>query len=153
MIQWNQLSGYKVLLHTSGTIFRDSSIPAVSKWLSQGGVLITRGLPHWRLMNGREVTSAWFGREDASAAKTGAASVRVFRVGKGTIYAIDAPDVPSYLAEVVSLLTSVSSSRPAPLHGFKPVDDGTWMTEFASGRLMCNAKTYEMIFLPVPSKN
>lgn len=140
MIGWNQLARYKVLLHTSGTIYRDATFPAVEKWLAQGGVLVTRGLPVWRDLSGRE-TNSWMRREVPAAA-----GVREFRVGKGTIYAIDATDTTAYLAQVVKVL-----SAGAPLRGFKPVDGGTWITEFADGKLVCDSKTFETKFVVAPA--
>lgn len=151
MIEWNQLNRYKVLLQTSGTIFRDSTFPAVNTWLTKGGFLVTKGLPRWHDLDGNEKQSlVWLRHEDTAAsdnlARTGASGVHVFHVGKGTIYAIDAPDMPAYLSAVVPVLSSLSSVTP--LHGFKPVDDGTWMTEFPDGKLVCDSKTYATKFVP-----
>ena len=144
MIGWNRLADYRVLVQTSGTIFRDSSLPAIDRWLRGGGVLVTRGVPAWKdLSGGDRISAGWRTHEDASAQTTG---VHVLRVGKGTVYAIDAPDVTTYVKATVSVLSSVSSSRP--LHGFKPVDDGTWMTEFPDGKLICDSTTFAMKFMP-----
>jgi hypothetical protein len=155
MIGWDQLARYKVLLHTSGEIYRDGTSGAIDKWLSLGGVLVTRGLPRWRDLSGREtVAGHWLRTEDATAegalAKLGASDVQVFRVGKGTLYEIDAADTPGYLDRVVTVLSSIKSQ--SRLHGFRPVDDGTWATEFADGKLIFNPTTMETKFIAAAVK-
>ena len=36
MIGWNMLGDYKVLVHTSGSVYRPSTLKAISQWLNQG---------------------------------------------------------------------------------------------------------------------
>ncbi|MDR3709257.1 MAG: beta-galactosidase [Capsulimonadaceae bacterium] len=151
MVEWNQLSRYRVIVQTSGTTYRDAVLPAFGKWLARGGALVTRGTPHWRDLTGQDKTAPWLNREDAAAeASLAIAGLHVYRDGKGSLYALDAPDVLLYLKGVVAVLTAVSAS--SPLHGFRAIDDGSWGTEFADGKLVCDSKTFETKFVAGAAK-
>ena len=141
MIGWDWLKSYKVLLHTSGQVFRSATLPALGKWLEAGGILVTHGAPRWEDELGRqEIAAGWLAHEDTAAARPG---VRVYRVGRGRIYAAEAADkIPAYLAKVVGVLNALP-----PLHGCDGKADGIYTTDFPDGQLRFNTTTLETTFV------
>jgi hypothetical protein len=153
MIEWAYLSRYKILLHTSGTIYREQTLLAIGKWLHAGGVLVTAGPPQWSDLDGHKaVAQGWLANENADSRQ--AAGVRLFSCGKGRIYVIDASSQPDYLGKVVAVLAANGTGRPAeaPLRGFKAKDDGTYITDFPSGRLVFDTKTLDTTFVPASKR-
>ena len=149
MIDWGYLSHYKVLLHTSGTIYRAESLQAIGEWLRAGGILLTTGLPQWSDIEGQgSVAHSWLTREGSSSSVP-VSGVRRFDVGRGRIYAVDAPNERDYLPKVVAVLSSIAAARPAgsELRGFKAVDDGTYITDFPDGRLVFDRSTLDTNFV------
>jgi hypothetical protein len=144
MVRWGRLDDYKVLLHTSGTVFGDGVLAGIASWVRRGGVLVTHGRPDWREPGGSQsLTTSWLGAEDlAAGAKL--PGMHVYRLGKGAIYVLDAAPIPDYLRGVVGVLSSLP-----PLYGFKAADDGTYATDFPDGRLCYDTKTQETTFRPL----
>lgn len=162
LIDWGMLMDYKVLLHTSGMVWREATLPAIDRWLKNGGILVTHGVPQWTDLAGRgEVAAAWLTDEDKTAVR---ADRRVFRVGKGRLYAVSAgtagagdqtagpPDTTPdpELAPVVTILRELAQFPPwgSPLHGFDGQNDGKRVTEFPDGQLVFDAKTLATVFVP-----
>jgi hypothetical protein len=145
MIDWGMLKSYKVLVHTSGTIYRQSTLRAMTDWLRVGGILITRGRPEW---------ADWQGHTESAAAwlKGTTPDAHVFRVGRGGVHVVEAKKIPDYLASVVAILNA-AADRPSnsPLHGLDGKDDGKYVTDFPSGRLVFDTKTLSTQFVPQAS--
>jgi len=149
MIDWGLLSHYKILLQTSGTVFRPETLPAIGSWLKAGGILVTNGPPQWSDIDGKTVVvQSWLTKERPGDPQM-APGARVFNVGKGGIYAVDASTINDYLTKVVALLTSIAAGRPAgsPIHGFKAASDGTYITDFPDGHLVFNTSTLDTSFV------
>lgn len=150
LIDWGYLNRYKILLHTSGSVYRAETLPAIGNWIKAGGILVTRGLPQWTDIDGhKDVAQSWL-----TSPSPAAPGVHLFALGKGRIYAVDEAGEQNYLAKVIAILTSVASTRPArsPIHGFKAQSDGRWMTEFPDGRLVFNPATFNTAFVPARKK-
>jgi len=151
MISWGILNNYKVLLYTSGKVFREGTIPELGKWIAKGGVLVTNGLPQWSDVTGKTgLTNVWLLKEDKDAENAlTATGAHVFREGKGYVCIIDTPAQTNYLSSIVKLLTNYAALEPrsAPLHGFKAQADGTYMTEFPDGKLVFDEKTLQTTFV------
>jgi hypothetical protein len=148
MIGWGMLKDYKVLLHTSGVVYRQSTLQALTDWLRAGGILIACGKPQWEDWQGRRsVAAAWLAAEEPAAAPSGG---RAYRIGKGRLYAVDAGKIPDYLSRVVAILAATSKARPAgsPLYGFDGQDDGKCVTDFPGGRLTLDTKSLSTSFAP-----
>jgi len=58
MVGWDLLRRYKVLLHTSGKIFRQSTLTGIDHWIRAGGVMITYGGPNWQSLETQRMTAA-----------------------------------------------------------------------------------------------
>lgn len=148
MIGWGDLAHYKVLIHTSGTIYAQGVLPAIAKWIAGGGLLVCRGAPDWRVVGEPSGANAtWTSREDPMAeqrlAGKGVAGVQVYRLGKGTIFAAASSTVSAYVSQAVGVL----SVLPGPIPGFKAEDAGTWATDFPDGRLLYDPKTQDTMFV------
>jgi len=148
MIEWGMLNSYKVLVHTGGSVFRESTLPTVDRWLRAGGVLVAKGLPSWESLDGRRgVAASWLLNEDKAAQKLNA---RVFRIGRGRMFVIATDEIPDYVKRVNTVLGAVATSQPgtAPLYGFDGVDDHRYVTDFPSGRLVFDTTTLATTFFP-----
>jgi hypothetical protein len=144
MLGWDMLKNYKVLLHTSGAVFREGSLPAIGKWLKSGGVLITCGAPRWEdITGGTDTAAAWMTNEVTSAKIP---NVHLYKVGNGRLYAVTAGKRDDYLPIVVSILNTMNATRV--LHGFDGRDDGKYITDFPDGRLIFDETTMETRFVP-----
>jgi hypothetical protein len=147
MIGWGMLKDYKVLLHTSGKVFLGPTLTAISHWLEEGGVLVTKGKPEWETETGQSnVPAAWLAHEEP--ANPALPAVRIFDVGKGRIYAVMAGKISVYLSHIGEILAAQS----APLHGFNAVLDGKDVTDFPSGRLVFDPQKLETVFV-APGKS
>jgi len=148
MIGWGMLNGYKVLVHTGGHVFREGTLPAITNWLKAGGTLVTNGAPVWEGMDGhREIAAAWLLDEDKAAALP---DTRVYRVGSGRLYSINAAGIPDYVRKVNDALALTAKALPANalLEGYHGIDDQKFVTDFPSGRLVFNTKTLGSEFVP-----
>jgi len=143
MVEWGLLKNYKVLIHTSGHVFLPPTLEAISRWVEAGGILITKGDPKWESVVGQtEVAEAWMTHEQRLDAVS--PEVRVYRFGKGSIYAVMAGKITVYLSRLAPLL----AAQAAPPHGFNEAGDGNYVTDFPSGRLIFNPKSLETVFTP-----
>jgi len=155
MIDWGLLSGYRVLLHTSGRIFRQGTLAGIERWVQAGGILITRNALDWRSVDAEApVAAGWTQHENTTAKRmlpgASQSSVQPFDRGAGRIFVVRAKDVLDYLPHVVGILVTMPLVEPhwMPLHGFKPQNDGTYVTQFADGRLAYNVATRDTQFHP-----
>ena len=135
MIQWGLLKNYRVLIHTSGTVYEKQTLEAIRQWVLSGGILVTRGQPDWQSVEGQK---------DILVVKDAAPLLAGFpagRVGKGYIYPLKADSIYilPYLDQAVTLMTAISSERP--LRGFDGRADGLCTTQFDDGRLIYDVKT------------
>ena len=147
MIGWGMLKGYRVLVQTGGDTFRGSTLAGIDKWLREGGVLVTNGPPVWETLDGkREIAAAWLADEDKQEARP---SARVYRVGRGRLYWETAASIPDYVLKVNDALTVTATGQAAkaPLKGFHGKDEGTFVTDFPSGRLVFDTKTLATKFI------
>jgi hypothetical protein len=71
-------------------------------------------------------------------------------VGRGRLYSIVAGGIPDYALKVNDALTVIAKAQPAgaPLNGFHGKDDGKYVTDFPSGRLVFDTKTLATEFVP-----
>jgi hypothetical protein len=147
MIDWGMLNHYKVLIQTSGEVFRGSTLQAISKWLEAGGVLITNGSPHWESLESHQrMLSELVSAEDSDALP----GMRIYRMGRGRLYEITALGIQDYVKRVNDALALVARGQPqnAPINGYHGKDDGTYVTDFPDGRLLFDTKTLATTFVP-----
>jgi hypothetical protein len=114
MVGWDLLRRYRVLLHTSGKIFRQPTLIGIDQWIRDGGIMITFGEPNWQSLETQHMTAAaWMVPQKGNAtprAVIGAArGVQVFGLDKGMILAIPAGTIPDYLTKVVARLSGLTS--------------------------------------------
>jgi Beta-galactosidase len=153
MIGWDLLRRYKVLLHTSGKIFRQSTLTGIDHWVRAGGVVITYGAPNWQSLEAQRMTAAaWMVPQNRNAAPPSmvhaAAGIQVFGLDKGMILAIPAGSIPDYLTRLVALLAALASpqGKLQALRGFKARSDGKYDTIFPDGRLTFDTATFDTSF-------
>lgn len=150
MIEWGMLKNYKVLLHTSGSVFREQALQGIATWLQQGGILITRGNPGWENEAGPSDTPRlWFANEEPAPVQ----GIRAHRIGKGHIYAAAAGKIADYLPQTVAIVTAAAKSPSAPVHGFDGKEDGRLVTDFPSGQLRFDTATLQSEFVPATQVN
>jgi hypothetical protein len=156
MIAWNLLPRYKVLFHTSGKTYRQSTLLGIDRWIRAGGVMFAFGEPVWQVVESgaQTTTSPWLARPNEhlnNLLKTKAlGEARVFGLTNGLIFVVDAKNMPDYLAKIVGVLSVVTSERANAfrLRGFKAQNDGTFETVFPDGRMTFNSATHETTFHP-----
>ncbi len=155
MVGWDLLRRYRVLLHTGGRIFRQSTLSGIDRWIRAGGVMVTFGDPNWQSLETQRMTAAaWMvapnGNVALSAAIHAAKGVRVFGLDRGIILAIPAGGIPDYLTKLVALLAALASPQGKlhALQGFKAQSDGKYDTVFPDGRLTFDTATFATSFHP-----
>jgi len=151
MVGWDLLRRYRVLLHTSGKIFRQSTLSGIDHWIRAGGVMITLGDPNWQSLETQRTTaSAWMLPQKEKAVPTlhTAGGVRVFGLDKGMILAIPAGSIPDYLTKLIALLAALTATQLHGLQAFKAQSDGNYDTVFPDGRLTFNTRNFETNFHP-----
>ena len=156
MIAWNLLPRYKVLFHTSGKIYRQSTLLGIDRWLRAGGVMFAFGEPAWQVVESgaQTTTSPWLAHPNEhlnNLLKTRAlGGARVFGLTNGLIFVVDAKNMPDYLAKIVGILSVVTSegANAFRLRGFKAQNDATFETVFPDGRMTFNSATHETTFHP-----
>jgi hypothetical protein len=155
MVGWDLLRRYRVLLHTSGKIFRQSTLSGIDHWIRAGGVMITFGDPNWQsLETQRMAAAAWMVPQKGNAAAPPtvhqAGGDQVFGLDKGMILAIPAGGIPDHLTKLVALLAVLTSTQGKlhALQGFKAQSDGKYDTIFPDGRLTFDTITRNTNFHP-----
>ena len=153
MVGWDLLRRYKVLLHTSGKIFRQSTLTGIDHWIRAGGVMITYGAPNWQSLETQRLTAAaWMVPRNRKAAPPSmvrvARGVQVFGLDKGMIVSIPTGSIPDYLTKTVALLAVLTSigGKLQALQGFKARSDGKYDTIFPDGRLTFDTATFDTSF-------
>jgi len=152
MVGWDLLRRYRVLLHTSGEIFRQSTLSGIDRWIRAGGVMVTLGDPNWQSLETQRMTgTTWMVPQKVNAAPPAfhaAARVRAFNLDKGTILAISAGSITDYLTKLVAQLAVLTSTQEKlhALQGFKAQSDGKYDTIFPDGRMTFDTATFVTSF-------
>jgi hypothetical protein len=156
MIARELLPRHKALFHTSGKIFRQSTLLGIDRWIRAGGAMFAYGVPVWQAVDsGVRTTSSWLARPSEHVNRLLAAKalgeVQVFSVGQGLIFVVSAKDISDYLAKVVDALSVVMTSEGGSvfrLRGFRPQNDGKFETVFPDSRMTFDTATLETAFHP-----
>jgi hypothetical protein len=155
IVGWDLLRRYRVLLHTSGKIFRQPTLIGIDQWIRDGGIMITFGDPNWQSLETQHMTAAaWMVPQKGNAAPrpviAAAQGVQVFGLDKGMILAIPAGTITDYLTKVVALLGGLTSplGKLDALRAFKAQGDGKYDASFPDGRLTFDTVAFDRAFTP-----
>ena len=152
MISWGMLRNYKVLVHTSGTIYEAATLATIERWVRNGGVLVLRAGLRLESVEGVDRLYKNLGLDRIDLKSRG--KYRVAAAGKGAVAIVKGPvrgtheEMSAWAARVCSGIEAARELQPGigRIAGYVGKANGQWETEFPSGTLIYDTKSRETSF-------
>jgi len=146
MLGWGMLDDYKVLIGTRGTVFEQTSLEAIDRWLRAGGMLVVPENNRWETVEGdTSVMAEWLA---GNAQRMTGVEATACRIARGALVLLDSASTEGLVRSCAGVFRQADAILPelGSIHGFEGEEDGLLTTFFPSGRLVYDTRTGETRF-------